>query len=115
MDTVVEISKRRHIEAPPLEAGSRSSTAHAIRRILVCVDHSAFSEACLRHAVAISKSVGGALTLLHVMQPPHERSGLQTTDVLDWEVSRQQASAYLERLERQATQASGRQVETRLE
>lgn len=115
MDTVVAISKPRHIEDPPLEVRSVFNEAHAIRRILVCVDHSAFSDACLRHAVAISKSVGGAITLLHVMQPPHERSGLQTTDVLDWEVSRQQASIYLEQLEREATRASGRQVETRLE
>ena len=115
MDTAIENSKLRPVEAPPREARSVSSAAHAIRRILVCVDHSAFSDACLRHAVAISKSVGGVLTLLHVMQPPHERSGLQTTDVLDWEVSRQQASVYLERLERDATQALGRQVETRLE
>ena len=89
--------------------------AHAIRRILVCIDHSPCSEAGLSHAVAISKSLGSAITLLHVMEPPHERSGLQTTDVLDWEISRQEESAYLERLEQQGTQASGRQVETRLE
>jgi nucleotide-binding universal stress UspA family protein len=36
-------------------------------------------------------------------------------DVLDWEVSRQEANAYMERLEWEATKASGPEVETRLE
>src|ERR1019366_363007 len=47
--------------------------ARAIRRILVCIDRSPLSEACLQHAVAVSKSLGSAITLLHVMQPPYER------------------------------------------
>ena len=87
---------------------------HAVRRILVCLDHSSFSEACVRHAVAISKSLGGTITLLHVMQPPHERAG-QAMDVLDWEISRQEAGAFLRRLEHEATKAAGQHVETRLE
>ncbi len=117
MDTLVEISNHQHLEAPRSEPEPRAlpHEAHAVRRILVCVDRSPFSAACLPHAVAISKSFGSAITLLYVMQPPHERSGLQTTDVLDWEVSRQEANAYLERLGREGTQALGRQVETRLE
>jgi nucleotide-binding universal stress UspA family protein len=84
-------------------------------RILVCIDRSPFSEACLPHAVAIAKSLGSAITLLYVMQPPHEQCGVHTTDVLDWELSSQEARAYLERLEREGTKASGRHVETRLE
>src|SRR5580700_692999 len=88
--------------------------ARAIRRILVCIDRSPLSESCLQHAIAISKSLGGAITLLHVVQPPAERPG-QSMDVLDWEVSRQEASAYMERLEREGTAASGQHVETRLE
>ncbi len=89
--------------------------AHAIRRILVCLDDSPVSEGCLPHAVAISKSLGSSITLLHVMQPIRERAGLQSTDVLDWEISRQEASALLERLERRVSEASGRPVDTRLE
>jgi nucleotide-binding universal stress UspA family protein len=88
--------------------------AHAVRQILVCVDHSSFSEACVRHAVAISKSLGGAITLLHVMQPPHERAGVQA-NVIDWEISRQEAGAFLGRLEHDATKGAGQRVETRLE
>ena len=115
MDTLVDTSNLRHDEAPHSAPRALPHDANAIRRILVCVDRSPSADTCLRHAVAISKSLGSAITLLHVMQPPDERSGLQTTDVLDWEISRQEASAYLERLEKEGTRASGRQVETRLE
>ena len=88
--------------------------AHAIRRILVCIDRSPLSEPCLQYAIAISTSLGSAITLLSVVQPPAERPG-QSMDVLDWEVSRQEANAYMERLEREGTTASGQHVETRLE
>jgi len=88
--------------------------AHAIRRILVCIDRSPLSEPCLQYAIAISTSLGSAITLLSVVQPPAERPG-QSMDVLDWEVSRQEANAYMERLEREGTKASGQHVETRLE
>jgi nucleotide-binding universal stress UspA family protein len=90
--------------------------AHAIRQILVCLDASPFSEACLPHAVAIAKSLGSAITLLHVMEPPaREHVGFRSTDVLDWEITRQEACAFLARLERMASEALGRRVATRLE
>jgi nucleotide-binding universal stress UspA family protein len=105
----------RHVE--PVRTFSRpfQREASAIRRILVCVDRSSFSEACLPYAVAISRSLGSAITLLHVMQPRGEQSGLHSTDVLDWEISSQEANAYLERLQREGTEESGRRVDTRLE
>jgi nucleotide-binding universal stress UspA family protein len=115
MSTLVEISSHRHREDSKCQPWSIAENAHAIRRILVCVDQSRFSEACLQHGIAISKSLGAAITLLHVMQPAHERSGLHTTDVFDWEISRQEARAYLERLQKDAARASGRLVEIRLE
>src|ERR1700722_17530383 len=115
MSNLVEISSHRHGEGRKFPQWSLSENAHAIGRILVCVDQSQFSEACLQHGIAISRSLGAAITLLHVMEPAHERSGLHTTDVLDWEISRQEARAYLERLQKDATHASGRQVDVRLE
>ncbi len=101
--------------ALPLVKPALPSDAHSVRRILVCIDHSSFSEPCVRHAVAISKSLGGEITLLHVMQPPRERGGAQAMDVLDWEITRQEASAFLARLEQAATKSAGHLVETRLE
>jgi nucleotide-binding universal stress UspA family protein len=115
MSTLGEISSHHHGEDRKFPQWSLSENAHAIQRILVCVDQSPFSQACLQHGTAISKSLGAAITLLHVMEPAHERSGLHTTDVLDWEISRQEARAYLERLQKDATSASGRQVDIRLE
>jgi nucleotide-binding universal stress UspA family protein len=65
--------------------------------------------------VAISRSLGSAITLLYVMQPRSEHSGLHATDVLDWEISSQEATAYLERLQREVTDSSERRVDVRLE
>lgn len=116
MQNLAERPRLGPLEAPQSWSPEPSSgEVHAIRRILVCLDESPFSEACLSHAVAISKSLGSSITLLHVMQPARQRGGLQSTNVLDWEIARQEASALLQRLERQATLASGRPVDTRLE
>jgi nucleotide-binding universal stress UspA family protein len=115
MDNLVETADFRQVEPRHSQARALSRDAHAIHQILVCVDDSPFSDACLHQAVAISKGLGSAITLLYVMQPPRERSGLHAPDVLDWEISRQEASAYLERLEKEGTQASGSGIHTRLE
>ena len=101
--------------APSVVKAALPRDAPAVRRVLVCIDHSKFSEACVRYGVEISKSLGGTITLLHVMQPPHERAGVQALDVLDWEISRQEADAFLGRLEHEASKAVGQHVETRLE
>jgi nucleotide-binding universal stress UspA family protein len=114
MVTLHEIPTPRRAEAQPASA-ALSPDAHAIRRILACVDGSPISEICVLHARSISKSLGSAITLLHVMESPHDRSGLHTTDVLDWEIARQEASAHLEALERGGAQEPGQEVSCRLE
>src|SRR5512143_1384654 len=86
-----------------------------VRRILVCLDLSQFSEVCLPYAIAIAQTFGSELTLTHVMQPPREHPGPHMTDALGWEISRQEARAYLERHEQEAARALGRAVEVRLE
>ncbi len=85
------------------------------RRILVCLDRSTFSEGCLPYAISLAKTFGGAVTLLHVMQPHHEHSGPQAHDALGWEIARQEARAYLERLKRVASNVLQKPVEVRLE
>jgi nucleotide-binding universal stress UspA family protein len=115
MDNLVETSDFRLVDPRHSQARALPQDAHAIHQILVCVDDSPFSDACVRQAVAISKGLGSAITLLYVMQPPRERSGLHAPDVLDWEISRQEASGYLERLEKEGTLTSGSQIQTRLE
>jgi len=82
----------------------------------VCVDRSPSSELCLAYAVSLANTFDSTVTLLYVMRPPHEdRVGPQTTDALGWEIDRQEASAYLERLEKEATRTSGRRIGVRLE
>lgn len=84
-------------------------------RILACLDRSALSEVCVPHAVSLAKTFGSAITLVHVMHSHHERSSPRTHDALSWELARQEAQAYLERLGRAASEALGRPVDVRLE
>lgn len=84
-------------------------------RVLVCLDGSPLSEACLPYGISVAKTFGSELTLVRVMQPRHEHAGPQLTDALGWEISRQEARGYLERLKGEAAAALGRPVEVRLE
>lgn len=86
-----------------------------MRRILVCLDRSACSEACLPHAVSLARVFGSRVTLLHVMQPVQEHSGARITDPLGWEVSRREATAYLDGLAKEASVAWGLSVDSRIE
>jgi nucleotide-binding universal stress UspA family protein len=110
MNTASEIER-----AEPSSTRVAPRESHGIRRVLVCLDQSPLSAVCLAYAAFVSKTFGSSITLLHVMQPPRDRSGAHTTDALGWEISRQQAAAYLERFEKEAAEASGHPVETRLE
>lgn len=95
----------------PAHVGEPQTRRH---RILACVDLSPFTAVCLPYAISLARALQSDLTLLHVMQPRHEHAGPHT-DALDWEITRQQALAHLERLEEEATHALGRSVHVRLE
>jgi nucleotide-binding universal stress UspA family protein len=92
----------------PLTPGA---AAHQ-HRILVCLDRFGHSDACLPHAVAIAKTLGSAISLIYVMQP---EVGPRAIDALGWEISRQEALRYLERIEKEAATLLGRPVDVRLE
>jgi nucleotide-binding universal stress UspA family protein len=85
------------------------------RHILVCLDRSRPSEVCVPHAVALARTLGSAVTLVHVMQSRREHAGPQAADALGWEISRKEAQGYVERLEREVSAALGRPVAARLE
>jgi nucleotide-binding universal stress UspA family protein len=97
-----------------LAASRRPEDQRHGHRILVCVDGSAFSEVCIPAAVALAETFGSTITLVRVMHLQRERGG-RTNDALGWELARQEARAYLDRLERRITQACGARVESRLE
>ena len=88
-----------------------AETGHHRHRILVCVDCSTSSEVCVSYAVALATTFGSSISLVHVLQP----HGAQTNDALGWELSRQEARAYLERLEEKISQLSGIPVDSKLE
>ncbi len=115
MGNFTEFPRSQRQDAPPLRSQDLPQDAHAIRRILVCVDRSPFSEGCLMHAIAVAAALGSAITLLHVMEAPHERYGSHTADLVDWEISRQEADARLEQLLRDGQQAGAGSIDMRLE
>jgi nucleotide-binding universal stress UspA family protein len=88
---------------------------HHPHRILVCLDRSSVSEGCVPDAIALATTFESAVTLVHVMQPQQDPARPQTCDALGWEISRQEALCYLERLEREVSSALGRPVDVRLE
>jgi nucleotide-binding universal stress UspA family protein len=93
-----------------ISVAERAANEH---RILVCVDRSAFGDVCLRYAISLARALGSELTLVHVMEPHYAQA--PHTDALDWEIARQEAGSYLERLEGEAARALGRAVNVRLE
>jgi nucleotide-binding universal stress UspA family protein len=98
------------LRATPIPRGARN-----MRRILVCLDRSPYSEACLPYAISLARVFGGSVTLLYVQQPLQEHSGARITDPLAWEVSRREASAYLDHLAKETSEASGLSVDIRIE
>jgi nucleotide-binding universal stress UspA family protein len=104
---------RRQDEPPPSQ--ELPLDAHALRRILVCVDRSPISEGCVMHAVAVAAGLGSAITLMSVIEPNHEGYAQHPTDVLDWEISRQEALARLEQLVQEGEEAGARRIDSRLE
>lgn len=110
MGTAIKTSERLATarRAPHIRQG------RGLRRILVCVDRSAHSDACVLHAVSMARAFGSSITLLHVM-PPHEGHGPRATDPLGWEITRQEATSTLERYARMASESSGIAVDIRLD
>jgi nucleotide-binding universal stress UspA family protein len=106
-------SRATNPSEPRTAAGTRD--ARRMRRILVCLDHSAYSEACLPHAIALARVFDSSVTLVYVMEPVQEHSGKRITDPLGWEVLRREAAAYLDRLAKQLREAGEVSVDTRVE
>lgn len=85
------------------------------RHVLVCLDRSPASEACLPYAVFLARTFGSAVTLVHVLRSPRARDGERGNDALGWEILRHEAQAYLDRAEARISSALGVPVDTRLE
>jgi nucleotide-binding universal stress UspA family protein len=106
---------RRTASAPGRNLPRASQRKGHARRLLVCLDGSAVSEVCVPHALSLARTFGSALTLVRVMQSSHDQGGTLVNDALGWEIARQESQGYLERLQRQVSQALGKRVDIRLE
>jgi nucleotide-binding universal stress UspA family protein len=65
----------------------------------VCLDRSPVGDRIIPHAVALARALGAKLTVLHALEPPHERLEATPTDPLDWEVQRTEARRHLAAVE----------------
>jgi len=69
-----------------------------IRHLAVCLDRSPVGDGVMPHAVAIARSFGAELTVLHALEPAHDGPRARPTDPLDWEVERATAERHLDAL-----------------
>jgi nucleotide-binding universal stress UspA family protein len=106
---------RSTLTGPPRATASPHPEGRGLRHILACLDGSSHAEVCLPYAVFLARIFGANLTLLYVMQPGSERGGAMTIDALGWEISRQEALTYLQRKQREVSQAAEQHVDARLE
>lgn len=72
---------------------------HSIRHVVVCLDRSAVGDRVLPHAAALARAFGASLTLLHVLEPPHETAEATPIDPLEWELQRAGARRHLAAVE----------------
>lgn len=65
-------------------------------KILVPLDRSSLAECVLPHTVAVARSLGSELILLHILSPFDRHGGLRAVDPLDSQLRRAEAESYLE-------------------
>ena len=85
------------------------------RRMLVCLDGSPHSELCVPYAVSLAATFGCTITLVHVLDPYRSHNGPQSRDALAWEIRRQTAQSYLDRVHAELERSLGTQVDKRLD
>lgn len=68
------------------------------RHVLVCLDRSEAAESALPLAAHLARMDDARVTLLHVLEAPTDPSEVRVTDALGWEIARQEAKSYLERV-----------------
>jgi nucleotide-binding universal stress UspA family protein len=72
------------------------ATNGGFHHLLVCLDRSETAEAVLPLASCLARVDGARLTLLHVLEVMGDEG--RATDALEWDVVREEARSYLERL-----------------
>jgi nucleotide-binding universal stress UspA family protein len=69
------------------------------------MDGSTLAECVLPHVVALATAMGARVTLLHVLETPHEKHGTQAVDPVDWHLKKREAHDYLDQVANQLKDA----------
>lgn len=81
-----------------------------INHILVPLDNSTLAECVLPHVKAIAPVLNARVTLLHVMEHPHNGNGTPAVDPVDWHLRKHKSERYLEQIA-ERLQNSGLNIE----
>lgn len=81
-----------------------------INHILVPLDSSTLAECVLPHVTAIASVMNSRVTLLHVLEHPHNGNGTPAVDPVDWHLRKHKAERYLEQIA-ERVQESGVSIE----
>ncbi|MCI0552339.1 MAG: universal stress protein [Anaerolineae bacterium] len=81
-----------------------------INHILVPLDNSTLAECVLPHILAIAPVLNARVTLLHVMEHPHNGNGTPGVDPVDWHLRKHKSERYLEQIA-ERLQISGLSIE----
>lgn len=81
-----------------------------INHILVPLDNSTLAECVLPHVRAIASVMNARVTLLHVMEHPHNGNGTPAVDPVDWHLRKHKSERYLEQIA-ERLQNSGLSIE----
>ena len=77
------------------------------QHLLVPMDGSVLAECVLPHVMALASAMGARVTLLHVLETPHEQGEGQAIDPVEWHLKKREAHGYLEQI---AGQLEGAQM-----
>ena len=69
-----------------------------INHILVPLDGSTLAECVLPHVAGIAPVTNARVTLLHVLQQPHNGQGTPAVDPVEWHLQKQNAEKYLDQI-----------------
>lgn len=75
-----------------------SRSPMAVKHVAACVDTSRSADRVLPHAAALARAFDAEMTVLHVLEPPHEDANHAPFDAFEWELRRAEARRYLQKL-----------------
>ena len=82
----------------PMSEDAAGCAGRSIRHVLVPLDGSPLAECVLPHVAAIAPVTNARVTLLHVLQQPHNGRENSIVDPVEWHLQKQKAEKYFEEI-----------------